>query len=392
MRLRHLGALVGALIFLGSLVSDVVAQRRDRDGERYRDRAEWVLLGEKAVGFGIDRDLINVGQSEAWFRDRAFKALHFLAEHNAIHMMAVRVVYLNGYAEDFRVDKRVRAGEELLVDLRGERSYLKQVEMIYRSRPRFSGQAVIKVYGEPARRFPRETAGWDELDTKRFDRRDERVVLGIGRAEGRLGQIRLRALDGPVHLIDAQIRFRNGESQAVELHQTLEAGEQTRALDLEGDQRRVETIVVSLRPGRHPGEAGLQLLGLERPGRPESGAGLDSDWLLLGEQRVGFQVDRDVINIGQAEEWFRTRSFRTLHFMAERNDVHMMAARLVYLNGYAEDLRIDKLIRAGERLPVDLRGERSYLKDIELTYRSRPDFRGQAVLKVYGEPVRLGRP
>ena len=111
----------------------------------------------------------------------------------------------------------------------------------------------------------------------------------------------------------------------------------------------------------------------------------DPEWVLLGEQTVGFGIDRDVVEIGQSEEWFRNRSFRALHFVAERNDIHMISIRLVYLNGYDEDFRIDRLIREGEELPLDLGGERSYLRRVEMVYRSRPDFRGQAVIKVFGE-------
>ena len=67
-------------------------------------------------------------------------------------MMALRIVYLNGHAQDLRVDRRIKAGSDLRVDLRGDRSYLKQIEMTYRSRPNFEGQAVVRVFGEPARR------------------------------------------------------------------------------------------------------------------------------------------------------------------------------------------------------------------------------------------------
>ena len=110
--------------------------------------------------------------------------------------------------------------------------------------------------------------------------------------------------------------------------------------------------------------------------------------VLLGEQRVGFRVDKDTINIGQSEEWYRNRSFRSLRFRADGNDVHMMALRLVYLNGHVEQLRVDRRIKTGGDLRVDLRGDRSYLRQIEMTYRSRPNFEGQAVVKVYGEPAR----
>ena len=71
-------------------------------------------------------------------------------------MMAIRLVYLNGHTEDLRVDRRIRAGGDLRVELRGDRSYLRQIEMTYRARPNFEGRTVVKVFGEPARRRDRD--------------------------------------------------------------------------------------------------------------------------------------------------------------------------------------------------------------------------------------------
>lgn len=116
-----------------------------------------------------------------------------------------------------------------------------------------------------------------------------------------------------------------------------------------------------------------------------------ADLVLLGEKSVGFLADRDTIEVGKSEDWFRDRAFRTLHFAAERNDLHLMAVRVIYMNGYAEEIKVDRLIRAGGQLPIDLRGERSYLRRIEMVYRSRPSFRGQAEVKVYGELAKRGR-
>ena len=124
----------------------------------------------------------------------------------------------------------------------------------------------------------------------------------------------------------------------------------------------------------------------DRDRRPDVG---ESDReVLLGEKSVGFRVDRDTINIGQSEDWYRSRRYRTLHFMAGGNDIYMMSIRLVYQNGFGEDFRVDRLIREGEELPVDLRGERSFINQIEMVYRARPGFGGQATIKVYGEPSR----
>ncbi len=233
-----------------------------------------VLLGEKTVGFVVDRDVINITHNEDWYRNRAFRNLYFAVERNDVHLISLRIVYMNGFAEDIRVDKRIRPGDDLKVDLRGDRSFLRRIEMVYGSRPSLRGQAHVKVYGEPSR---------------------------------------------------------------------------------------------PQRPQRNP------------------------DWQLLGQKAVGFGIDRDVINVTQNEEWFRNRAFRSLHIAAERNDVHLMNVRVVYFNGFAEDIRVDKLVRAGSDLEIDLRGNRSFLRRIELVYRARPNFRGDALVSVFGETGRRGR-
>ena len=154
--------LMSAAIAVVLLLQPAAAQRdRDRRPDR-PDAAEVdreVLLGEKSVGFRVDRDTINIGQSEDWFRNRSFRSLRFHADRNDVHMMALKLVYLNGHAEDLRVDRRIRSGGDLRVNLRGDRSYLKQIEMTYRSRPNFEGQAVVRVFGEPARRRDRDRRG-----------------------------------------------------------------------------------------------------------------------------------------------------------------------------------------------------------------------------------------
>ena len=371
---------------------------------------EWELLGEQTVAFQVDNDSIKVNQNEEWFRNRAYRRLRFVAEGNDVNLILIRVIYLNDYVEELQVGKVIRRGGQLLVDLRGERSFVKQIDMRYRSNLGLSigpsgiklQQAVVKVYGERVqRRFeppvppspsPFVGAGWNEIDSQRFDRRLERVVLRAPRGTGRIGQIKLKALDEPVQVRSLNIRFRNGETQVVRVGQRLEQGEETRPIDLEGVQRFLDTVTVNFEPRRRPGQAGLTLLGAPRPGGAADGPPDDRyagrGWVPLGEQTVGFGIDRDVINVGQSEEWFRERAFKALHFIAERNEIHMMSVRVVYLNGFDEEIRIDRLIPVGSDLAVDLPGERSYIRQIEMTYRSRPSFRGQAVVKVFGEPVR----
>jgi hypothetical protein len=109
---------------------------------------------------------------------------------------------------------------------------------------------------------------------------------------------------------------------------------------------------------------------------------------MLGEQTVGLSGERDVITVGQNEEWFQDRRFRSLHLIAQRSDIYMRTLRIVYINGYTEDISIERMIAAGTDTEVELRGERSFIRQIEMVYRARPSFKGQALMKVYGEPLR----
>ena len=76
--------LAGALLLTGA-GAEAMAQRWSDRGDR---DGEWILLGEKTVGFRVDRDVIGIGQSEDWYRDRAFRRLHLVAEGNDIHLIA----------------------------------------------------------------------------------------------------------------------------------------------------------------------------------------------------------------------------------------------------------------------------------------------------------------
>lgn len=252
---RLAAALAGALVLVGAMATDVSAQRRDRDRGRGND--DWVLLGEKSVGFRIDRDVINIGQNEEWFRTRSFKQLRFAAEGSDVHMNSIRLVYLNGYGETLTIDRRIRPGEQLPVDLRGERSFLRQIEMVYRSRPNFRGQAVVKVYGELARRGgPGPGVGpvvsgrddWVELGCQQvsFFGKDHDTVRVV-RREGRFKAIRLAVRGADVEMLDLKVIYANGQPDDVSVRNIIRSGNRTRPLDLKGWERAIDRVEMRYR-------------------------------------------------------------------------------------------------------------------------------------------------
>jgi hypothetical protein len=218
-----------------------------------RDRNELILLGEQQVGFRVDRDVINVAQTEDWYRTRAFKTLHFRAERNDVHMMSIRIVYMNGYAEDFRTDRLIRDGQDLVVDLRGDRSFIRRVEMVYRARPNFEGRAVVKVFGEATRGFgpgPGPGAGrdWVELGCQQVSLfGKDRDTIRVGRREGRFKAIRLHVRGADVEMLDLRVIYANGQPDDLQVRSVIRQGERTRPLDLEGRERAIQQVDMTYR-------------------------------------------------------------------------------------------------------------------------------------------------
>jgi hypothetical protein len=262
MRWKWMGVLAGALL-LTAMATDAMAQRRDRDRDRNR---EWILLGEQAVGFRVDRDVIRIGQTEDWYRDRSFRRLHLVAEGNDIHLINVRLVYFNGFGEDFRVDQLIRQGDDLPIDLRGERSYIQRIEMVYRSRPNFRGHAVIRVFGEPSRfggprpdRPDRPGPGadrgrdWEELGCQRVSLfGKDRDSVRVGRREGRFKAIRLHVRDADVEMLDLKVIYGNGEPDDIRVRNLIRAGDRTRPLDLRGWERSIDRVDMTYRTAVNP--------------------------------------------------------------------------------------------------------------------------------------------
>lgn len=269
---RVAAALAGALLLAGAVATDAVAQRRDRDDDRRYDRDRdddrgrgrgLELLGQQRVGFRVDRDVIRVNQGEDWFRNRRYRSLYFQAEGNDVHMMSIRLVYLNGFAEDFRVDRVIRQGDDLPLDLRGERSFIRQIEMVYRSRPDFRGEAMIRVFGEPARRgppgpppFPGPSAGgrdWVELGCQQVALiGKDRDTIRVGRREGRFKAIRLHVRGAGVEVLNLRVIYANGEPDDLEVKHFLREGERTRPLDLKGWERSIDRIDMAYRTNFNP--------------------------------------------------------------------------------------------------------------------------------------------
>lgn len=344
--------------------------------------ADWVLLGEERVGFRTDRDVINVADGS-----QRFSQLRIEAEDNDVFLTSVGLVYQNGFREEFRVGQVLKPGENALpVELGGPRSYLKQIELVYRARPDFRGRAVVKVYGELQERWrdrrpaavepPKEYEWLGTLDLTSDDRRAD---FDIGRDKGRFVEVRLKALDGNVRVGSMRITFANGETQRVDIDERLSENELSRRIDLQGDRRAIRSVALEARASRRTRTARLILLG--KPDREvdrgvEAGRGrgerqfdvVGTETVTRADRRVRFDVGR------------REGRFGAIRFKAEDGDVRIQDVRITFGNGETQKVTVEERLDAGEMTAViDLEGEQRFIRDIVVEARPR---RGEGRVKL----------
>ena len=215
---------------------------------------------------------------------------------------------------------------------------------------------------------------WVQLGCKAVGFRVDRDVVPVGRAEGRFTAIRLRVQGNLVHMLDLKVIYAGGEPDDLPVRADIRPGGQTRPLDLRGRDRAIRQVEMVYRSAPNlRGQAtvcvdGLQVVAAAPPPVPVE------RWVQLGCKRVGFTVDRDVIPVGRQEG-----RFKAIRLKALGSDVHMLDLKVVYSNGEVDDIPVRADIRAGgQTRPLDLRGRERSIARVEMVYRSRPSFRGQA--------------
>ena len=97
-----------------------------------------------------------------------------------------------------------------------------------------------------AQQWRYDERGWRTIGYTRVDGRDsDRINLpGVTRQR----QIRLCAINAPLRLRDFDVRFANGGRQDVNARAVLTAGRCTRAADLRGNRRDIQSVRLRYEP------------------------------------------------------------------------------------------------------------------------------------------------
>ncbi len=264
---------------------------------------------------------------------------------------------------------------------------------------------------------------WVLLGTRLVNLTQDKDTIDVTSAKGRFKAVRLEAKRRGIVLSRVQVVYGNGAIHNEDRNINLNAGERTRPIDLRGEERFVDQInlVYQTEKGTVV-PASVEVWGLQSPAgaaaaRPPKGstgaptatapggdkatsgqlaaapagqagkptgaapgtltAGGD---VLFGVQYVGFGVDRDVIRVGKEVGKFDKIRLRVLD-----NDIHINELKVVYENGEPDTLAVNANVKADSRTKwLTLKGDR-FIREIQMSYKSRPNFKGQARLEVFGE-------
>lgn len=248
-----------------------------------------------------------------------------------------------------------------------------------------------------AQRQQASGATWELLGETRVGFGVTRDVVSIGQAEGffrnrSYEQLRLAVDQGDVKMSKLRLRYINGFEEEVPVDNLVHSGQ---SIIVPLPERRSFLAQIDLvYSGRaEPGTGGL-ITGWTRPRMKVYGlnlrAGLppsspNPNWVSLSESPFSLRGNRHVIRLRMGEQWYRTRIFDRLHLQATEGEVDITEIRIVYINGYAETIRVGRGLKSGADLAVDLPGQRSYLRQIEIFHRPLPPSATRGALRVFGE-------
>lgn len=210
---------------------------------------DWVLFGVQRASIGGDRDVVYVGRERGRFDKIALRV-----RGNDVMLRDLKVRYANGDIQDLAVNQRIRA-DERTADITLDRpQFIENIELIYSSSRRGGTEAVVEIWGQVSPSWLRGEGrdpnfGWMLAGTQTASmfRRDN-DNYEVGQRFGRVKRVRLFVRNGEVDLRALTFRFGNGDTQRVELRQTLRRNETSNEIVLPSrsgfDGRQIQTITL----------------------------------------------------------------------------------------------------------------------------------------------------
>lgn len=88
------------------------------------------------------------------------------------------------------------------------------------------------------------SAQWVDLGTREVLDRADKDTWDVGKGKGEFRKIKLAVRDRQVRFYKVQVTYENGRSENFEIRNLINAGGQTRAIDLTGKDRFIDKVEV----------------------------------------------------------------------------------------------------------------------------------------------------
>jgi hypothetical protein len=241
MKFHKLLYVISSLVLLSGLGLVASAQRRDNG------REGWQYLGQSNVDGIRDHDNIRVNARGS------FRAIQLRVQGGEIEFQRVIVHFENGANSEVEIRDQIRAGGQTrVIDLPGDNRRIDSVEVWYskgnwgrRNKPN------LKLYGlsggtKMGTNVQQSTYGrgrWEYLGQSNVDGVRDHDNIRVN-ARGSFRAIQLRVQGGEIEFQRVVVHFENGANSEVEVRDRIRAGGQTRAIDLPGDNRRIDSVEV----------------------------------------------------------------------------------------------------------------------------------------------------
>jgi hypothetical protein len=83
---------------------------------------------------------------------------------------------------------------------------------------------------------------WDRLGEAHVDGEQDHDTIHVGRHDGRFRAIQLRVTGGEIFFERVLVRYGNGQTEELVIRDRIPSGGQTRAIDLPGERRVIESV------------------------------------------------------------------------------------------------------------------------------------------------------
>ena len=108
------------------------------------DAGDWFFLGDKKVGFGVDRDVIHFGN---WKDD--VRQVKIKVTDGPLKMYNMKIHFDNGTVQDVELRNRFAQGSESrVIDMNGGLRHLTKIEFWYETKGYLRGKSRVAVWGK----------------------------------------------------------------------------------------------------------------------------------------------------------------------------------------------------------------------------------------------------